>query len=161
MADEAKKKRALALWEEAQLLQRGGLLEQAIERYSESIAVCPTAEAHTFRGWAYSFQGRIEEAIAECKVAIEVDPTFGNPYNDIGSYLMKLGQFEDAIEWLQKAKTATRYEARHYPYMNLARLYARKGQIAVAIDELEGALELCPDEQTCRVMLDRLRSMLN
>ena len=50
----------------------------------------PTAEAYTFLGWTYHFQGRIEDAIAECKRAIEVDPEFGNPYNDIGAYLIEL-----------------------------------------------------------------------
>jgi len=32
------------------------------------------------------FQGRVEEAIAECKLAIELDPDFGNPYQRIGAY---------------------------------------------------------------------------
>jgi len=27
----------------------------------------------------------LEEATAECLRAIEIDPDFGNPYNDIGS----------------------------------------------------------------------------
>src|SRR5688500_19484746 len=45
----------------------------------------PTAEAHTFLGWVYSFQKRYDEAIAECLEAIRVDETLGNPYNDIRS----------------------------------------------------------------------------
>jgi len=61
-----------------------GELDPAIELYRRSIEVCPTAEAHTFLGWTYSFQGRLDEARAECLKAIEVDPHFGNPYNDIG-----------------------------------------------------------------------------
>src|SRR2546430_7197875 len=52
--------------------------------YQQSIDVHPTAEAHTFLGWTLSFQGRLEEATRECLKAIEVDPDFGNPYNDIG-----------------------------------------------------------------------------
>ena len=51
----------------------------------------PTAEAHTFLGWVYSFQSRYDEAIAECLEAIRVDETLGNPYNDIGSYLLAKG----------------------------------------------------------------------
>src|SRR5438093_1411996 len=35
-----------------------GDLDAAIETYRRSIATCPTAEAHTFLGWTYSFQGR-------------------------------------------------------------------------------------------------------
>jgi hypothetical protein len=44
----------------------------------QSIACQPTAEAHTFLGWTYSFMGRLDDAIAECH-ATETDPTFGNP----------------------------------------------------------------------------------
>jgi Tfp pilus assembly protein PilF len=138
-----------------------GHLDEAIALYTRSLRVYPTAEAHTFRGWAYSFTGDIEGAIDECKKAIEVDPTFGNPYNDIGSYLMKLGRLEEAPEWFEKAKRSPRYDPRHFPYMNLARLYARKGMIARAIDELNGALDLVPGEPTCRGMLQQLRGMLN
>ena len=69
-----------------------GRLEEAMAGYRRSIAAHPTAEAHTFLGWAMSFQGRHEEAIAQCKLAIAVDPTFGNPYNDIGAYLIEMGR---------------------------------------------------------------------
>jgi Tfp pilus assembly protein PilF len=54
--------------------------------------------------------------------AIEVDPTFGNPYNDIGAYYIGKGELDEAVQWLEKAKRAPRYEPRHFPYMNLGRL---------------------------------------
>ncbi|HEY3174134.1 MAG TPA: tetratricopeptide repeat protein [Candidatus Polarisedimenticolia bacterium] len=115
------------------------LREQALEHYEaaealyrKSIETCPTAEAHTFLGWTYSFMGRLDEAITECRRAIALDPAFGNPYNDIGSYLMRQGKMQEAISWLERAKTAPRYEPRHYPYLNLARLY-------LAIDRFEDA----------------------
>ena len=69
-----------------------GKLDRAIEDYQRSIAVHPTAEAHTVLGWTLSFQGRLAEATAECLRAIEIDPHFGNPYNDIGVYLMQQGK---------------------------------------------------------------------
>jgi tetratricopeptide (TPR) repeat protein len=159
--DDERRRRALALWERAQQHHLRGALDRAIELYDESIAVMPTAEAYTFRGWAYSIKGRIRDAIDECHKAIETDPTFGNPYNDIGSYLMKLGDLDEAVPWLEKAKTAERYEPKHFPYMNLARLFARKGQLARAIAELDGALELCPGEPTCLAMKRELSGMLN
>jgi tetratricopeptide (TPR) repeat protein len=65
--------------------QMEGDFDRAVELYRQSIELHPTAEAHTFLGWTYDFQGKIEEAIAECKRAIAVDPDFGNPYNDIGA----------------------------------------------------------------------------
>jgi Tfp pilus assembly protein PilF len=158
---EERLKRALSLWHEGYLAQAEGDLERAVELYTRSIAVQPTAEAYTFRGWAYNFMGRAEDAIAECHKAIAVDPDFGNPYNDIGAYLMARGELDPAIEWLEKAKRAPRYEARHFPYMNLCRLYAAKDMVRRAIEEIEGALRIEPDEPTCRAMLGQLRGLLN
>lgn len=139
-------------------------MNRAIELYSKSIDMCPTAEAHTFRGWAYRALGRLDEAIDECKRAIEVDPEFGNPYNDIGAYLIAKGETDEAIQWLEKAKTAPRYEPRHYPYMNLGRLFASEGTIIKAIDEFEQALRFCPETEvraSIENAIEQLRAKLN
>ena len=74
-----------------------GDLDTAITHYRQSIAAVPTAEAHTFLGWALSHRGDYAGAIRECQTAITVDPDFGNPYNDIGSYLIALGRHDEAI----------------------------------------------------------------
>ena len=161
MDESVLKHQALTMWMHGQKHHLRGDLERAIELYTKSLGLYPTPEAYTFRGWAYSFQGRVDEAIEECKKAIAVDPTFGNPYNDIGSSLVKKGQFDDAIEWLEKAKTAPRYEPRHFPYMNLGRIYAQKGMVLRAIREFEGALGLHPGEPTCISALGELRGALN
>ena len=161
MDDSMIKDQALALWMDGQKHHLGGDLERAIELYTKSLGLYPTAEAYTFRGWAYSFQGRVDEAIDECKKAIAVDPTFGNPYNDIGSYLVNRGKLDEAIEWLEKAKSAPRYEPRHFPYMNLARIYAQKGMVLRAIQEFEAALEIQPGEPTCLSALEQLQGALN
>ena len=87
-----------------------GKVDEAIKLYQQSLEKCPTAEAHTFLGWAYSFKGRYDDAIAECKQAIDLDPDFGNPYNDIGAYLIEKGQYDDAVEWLEKAVVAKELE---------------------------------------------------
>ena len=100
-------RRATELWQEAYRRQMKGELDDAIELYRRSIEMCPTAEAHTFLGWTLSFQGRLEEATEQCLRAIDIDPEFGNPYNDIGVYLMQQGKLDEAIPWLQKTKQAS------------------------------------------------------
>jgi Tfp pilus assembly protein PilF len=156
-----RKQQALQLCRDAFQHQMRGDFPQAIEVYTKSIEVYPTAEAYTFRGWVYQLIGRVDDAIAECHKAIELDDTFGNPYNDIGAYLIEKGELDDAIEWLEKAKRAPRYEPRHFPYMNLGRLYEMKGMMIQAIQELEAALEIEPGEHNCVEMLARLRAKLN
>lgn len=141
--------------------QRDGRLDEALDHYRRSIALHPTAEAHTFLGWALSFLGRPEEAIAECRTAIAVDPDFGNPYNDIGAYLIELGREDEAIAWLERAKRAPRYEPRHYPYFNLARVFVRQHKVREAIAELQHAVSIEPRYTLARRELHRLLGMLN
>lgn len=161
MADEFLKRRALDLWHQGVRHHMQGDFDRAVAFYTHSIEVCPTAEAYTFRGWAYNFQGRVDDAIGECRKAIEVDPGFGNPYNDIGAYLIAKGELDEAIPWLERAKCAPRYEPRHFPCMNLGRLYAAKGMVLQAIREFEQALDLQPGDPVCEPFLARLKAMLN
>ncbi len=161
MTDPARLEQAEFFFQEGYKHQVSGDLDAAIEDYHRSIEFYPTAEAHTFLGWAYSFQGKIDEAIQECEIAIEIDPDFGNPYNDIGVYMMERGEYDEAVPWLLRAMAATRYEPRHYPHINLGRLYARKGRVQDAIAEIRKALNFDTDHQGARRELHRLIGMLN
>ena len=152
---------AMELFQRAFEFQMNGELELAIEYYKRSIEIYPTAEAYTFLGWTYSFQGRLDEAIDECKKAIEVDPDFGNPYNDIGAYLIELEKHDEAIPWLEKATKARRYDPRHYPHYNLGRVYLIKGMIKKAIEEFQKALEIYPDYILAREALEKIKYKLN
>ena len=129
--------------------------------FTRSLELRPTAEAYTFRGWAYSFAGRLEEAIEECRKAIATDPTFGNPYNDIGCYLVEQGRLDDAVSWFERAKQAVRYEPRHFPYLNLGRLRAARGEFAEAILEFQGALEESPEDPVALRFLEELKYKVN
>lgn len=123
MSDSDRRSQAAEYFHKAYELQRAGEYRQAIELYTRSIELFPTAEAYTFRGWTYSFLHDYDHAIEECLQAIQVDPEFGNPYNDIGAYLIEQGKWREAIPWFEKAIAANRYEARAYPHFNLGRVY--------------------------------------
>jgi len=123
MSEADPRQTAADCFRQAYELQMAGEFQQAIELYTRSIEAFPTAEAYTFRGWTYSFLGDYDRAIAECLEAIKVDPEFGNPYNDIGAYLIEQEKWDEAIPWFKKATVAKRYEARCYPHFNLGRVY--------------------------------------
>jgi tetratricopeptide (TPR) repeat protein len=141
--------------------QMAGELDRAVVLYKKSIELGPTAEAFTFLGWTYSFQRKYREAIAECRKAIEVDPGFGNPYNDIGAYLIELGRWEEAIPWFEKAIEAPRYDPRHFPHFNLARVYIQQYEYEKAIEHLNRALELEPKYGSARRELQRILTRMN
>ena len=141
--------------------QKSGEFQEAEELYKKSIEAYPTAEAHTYLGWTYNFMGRVDDAIAECLKAIEVDPTFGNPYNDIGAYLLQKGEVDQAIPWLERALKAPRYESYCYPHMNLGRAFEAKREWMRAKEEFRKALEANPDYVPARQGLTRIRAMFN
>lgn len=160
--EQARRKReALSYFEQAYEAQMRGELEEAVELYKKSLEAYPTAEAHTFLGWTYSFMGKIDEAIEECHKAIEVDPDFGNPYNDIGAYLIEKGDLDGAIGWLKKAMVAKRYECYFYPHYNLGRIYEAKGRLFEAMREYKAAIDLNPNYVLAIKALRRLQSLLN
>jgi len=159
--DNELKEQAVEYFNQAYHSQMQGSLSEAIELYKKSIHLYPTAEAYTFLGWTYSFQGKLHEAIEECHHAIQVDPDFGNPYNDIGSYLVELGKPDEAIAWLEKAKTAKRYEARCFPYFNLGRIYEAKGKWLEALKEYKQALAQNPGYTMAEKAILSLQARMN
>lgn len=141
--------------------QLSGEFENAVINYKKSLVIQETAEAYTFLGWTFSFMGKFDNAIEECHKAIAIDPHFGNPYNDIGSYLIQLGNLDEAIGWLEKAKHAKRYENPEFAYTNLGKIYELKGLWPLAIKEYEKALELNKNYNQAKDALSRLQNNLN
>lgn len=151
---------AINLFQKAFQLQRQGDLENAVTLFKQSIKTYPTAEAHTFLGWTYRGQGKLDQAIEECLAAIEIDPAFGHPYNDIGAYLIEKGKLLESIPWLEKATQAARFDNYQYPWYNLGRVYFNLEMLTKAKHCFEKALALKPDYPDAQEALQRLRSIL-
>jgi Tfp pilus assembly protein PilF len=152
---------ARALIQQAQALQWSGNIDTAIRMYRESISIFPTADAHTHLGWAYSRQGNIDAAIEECKRAIEIDPDYGNPYNDIGAYLIEQQRYQEAIVWLEKALDAPVYNTPHFPHFNLARIAERYGEWGSAMHHYQTSYKLAPTFKPALQGILRLQAMMN
>lgn len=142
-------------------MQMQGDFASAIRDYQLSIRLYPTSEAYTFLGWVYSFIYLFDRAIEACQHAIEIDPDFGNPYNDIGAYLLELGKPAEAVAWFEKAIVAPRYEARVYALYNLGRAYEQLGDWVHAIDLFRQADQVNPDYKPARAAMQRLHGRLN
>lgn len=141
--------------------QSRGELDEAIGLYKKSIEICPTAEAHTFLGWAYSMQGSFDQAILQCHRAIEIDPDFGNPYNDIGAYLIEKDRLDEAIPWLEKATQAKRYDAYCYPHYNLGRIWEKKGDWIKARECYQRSVGANSNYTLAERALRRVEAMMN
>src|SRR3989442_10681102 len=160
-ASPAAKYAAKQLFQEAYQAQLAENYEQAIELYQQSIETFPTAEAHTFLGWVYSFQDRYDEAIAECLEAIRVDEALGNPYNDIGSYLLAKGDTYGCVRWFKRALLAPRYESYAFPHFNLGRVYEMRSRYVEAVKHYGLSLKQQAGFTQAVVALRRVQEKLN
>ncbi len=136
---------AYLLWREGTLFHMLGQYRGAMERFQKSIEIHPTAEGHTYLGWSLSGLGRLDEAIVECKKAIPLDPDYGNPYNDIGVYLIDLGRPDEAIPWLKKAMRAKRYCCYQFAHFNMGRILLMNNKTVEAERSFERALSYDPN----------------
>jgi len=149
------------LFEQGFAEQKQGNFTAAIALYRKSVEKSPSAEGYTYMGWSHSFLGDYEKAIRCCEKSIEVDPTYGNAYNDIGAYLIELGRYEEAIPWLKKAVRAPENECRHYPWYNLGKAFEKLGRLVQARDAYARTLAITRTYPLAVQSLMRVLSTLN
>ena len=157
----ASRRRARELFRRAYRAQTRGDLDEAMRLYHASIELHPTAEAFTFLGFAHSFRKEYEQALRCCRDAIAIDPDFGNPYNDIGAYLIEMGRWDEAVPWLKAATRARRYTSHHFPHYNLGRVHERNFDWDLAEDEYALALRIEPRYELAQLALLRIRTRRN
>ena len=93
-------------------------------------------------------QGRVEEAVALYRRALEVNPESSEAHFNLGVTLVGQGRFEEAIPHLQRAvELAPQSAMAHY---NLGVVLARAGQTDEAIAQLRGAARLNPRDAHAR-----------
>jgi len=133
--------------------QNEGRYGYALRDYRRSIAVFPSPEAYLALAAALNYLQRDEEAIEECHHAIALDPDFGQPYHDIGSYLIELGQWEQAEVWFKLALNAPNYDRRCQAYYNLGRAHEYFGRFEDALINYYAALKDDPSFKEPRQMI--------
>ncbi len=145
--EESKEKSRMAeqLYNTGYLMTLLAQYEEAIRLFKRSLEFQITAEAYTYMGWTYSHMGDHKRAIEEAEKAIRIDPDFGNPYNDIGVYLIEQGKEEEAIPYLEKAKRAKRYCCYQFPHFNMGRIYLKKKMYEKAREEFKKSLAIDPE----------------
>lgn len=148
-------------FDKAYKLQIEGKYEEAIDFYRKSLDFYPTTEAYTFLGWALSSQGDYDGAIEECKRAIDLDPGFGNPYNDIGAYLISLRRYEESIAWLELAIKSERYNSREFAHYNLGVVYEKLGLWFEALAKYKKAFSVNKGYKVAEKNYYRLLSQTN
>jgi hypothetical protein len=133
---------------------------RALECFMRALNYRETAEVLTLVGWSYSLLGQLDKAKSYCLRAIQKDPDYGPPYNDMGSYLLAEGQTEESLKWFELAKRAINYQNREYPYINAGRAYMTKKKLDRALEEFSQALTLAPFHEELHKTVEKLKKSL-
>ena len=101
------------------------------------------ADAHYNLGAALARRGQIDEAVAQYRSALKIEPDYAMAYNNLGLALADRGQVDEAIVQYRKAlEIAPGCAKAHY---NLGLALADRGQVDEAIVHYRSATEIEPD----------------
>ena len=137
--------------------REAGEVDLASYLYAHSLEWEENAEARLGLAFAYAYEGRLEQAVGECRKAMAADPEDGRSSNDLGVYLMQMGDDEQAVPFLLQAATAPNNPERHHPHYNLGRIHERRKDYPAALLSYRAALKEDPDFQAARRALERVR----
>jgi serine/threonine protein kinase/lipoprotein NlpI len=147
--------------------------QDAIEDYSQALALRRDPATHAHRGWAYLVSEAWRPALRDFDAAIQLDPKNSDAYNGRGYARVQLGQYRQAVK---DADEALRLRAEDDPRLsfNAARVYAQAvakidadpaalGRFAGnrfeyqdrALKELQRALSLLPVDRRLEALRDR------
>jgi Tfp pilus assembly protein PilF len=130
--------------------------EDAIKWLEKAVAFDnKNKDAWYYLGRAYYTRSRLNEARKAFQTVLDLDPRNAKAENNLGLILESDGQTAAAIEAFQKAITWQEIEPNEseQPYVNLGSLLIEQGEIKEAIDPLQKAVKLAPENAYCRLRL--------
>lgn len=119
--------------------------DQCIEFASRQLKITENCYYLTHRGLLYMNALELEPAICDFEKALEYSPNDWASWNNLGCCYKYLGQFEKAIECLEKAVAYMGEDIDLLPYSNMADCYETMLNYEKAIECYQKDLELFPD----------------
>ena len=134
-------------------LEKLGRYEEAIKSYDKALQIKPDFhEAWNNRGIALRNLGRYEESIDSYDRALQFKPDLYQAWFNRGIALGNLGRYEEAIDSYQQSLKFLPNDANAYyniganAYYNIGCDYALQGNIDLALENLQQAIQLNPDK---------------
>jgi tetratricopeptide (TPR) repeat protein len=122
------------------ILKKTGKLEEKVEQLSRQIAEDPHNEKQILElADTYVKLNKHSHAIVYFKKVLDANPESYDAHYGLGTTLMHLGRYDDALDELNQALET---KVTHKVYRILGEIYLRKGAVDMAIRNLQQALEL-------------------
>ena len=83
--------------------QRAGDIHKAVSYYESCIHMGGHASAAANLADCYSALGNLDKEWENLLLSVKMDPTYVNGFNNIGHFLIRMGEYEEAIPPLQEA----------------------------------------------------------
>lgn len=100
------------------------------------------ARVHNRIGTELLKAGKLEDAAAEFKKAIEADPTHAGAYNNLGIAYERMGREEAQAQFEKAIQLMPDFTHAHF---NLARILFKKGRGTAAVAELQKTIQIDPN----------------
>ena len=138
-------------------MNRNAVWRDNYSLYSDMVKKSPEAALpHYNLGNVYTEQGKIDEAINEYRMAVQLNPNDAKAHNNLGLSYEHQGRINEALDEYQAAlKLKPDNAIFHY---NLGNMYAQQGKIDEAINEYRIALQLNPNHAKAHQNLDLLQN---
>jgi tetratricopeptide (TPR) repeat protein len=131
-------------WADRQYKRAEECLRAALEGARRTDNARLEAGCHNGLGNVYAALERHEEAMAEFRWAIELDPQTPYPHNGLGNAYCELGRYEEAVA---KYRLAIELDAKYAPpHYGLGKVSANLGRYEEAVAEYRRAIELDPQD---------------
>lgn len=95
-------------------------------------------------GDAYLKDGRVDDAIADYKAAVAIDPSLAESHNDLGVAFFHAGKLDDAVA--QFRLVLDRGDANAEAHNNLGNVFASQRRFADAVAQYQEAVEIDPSD---------------
>jgi len=103
---------------------------------------------HNNMGDVYVRAGKYDQAVAEFKKALEINPGYGDAYHNLANTYEAMGQPDMAIMYYKKALSIN--PNIWQSYQNIGGLYYNKGDYQDALDSLQKAVDLNPTDDALK-----------
>ncbi len=123
---------------------RGGLAD-AMVAFQKALEYYPDAKTHNALGLIYLEQRKYQDAMAAFKKAFQLDPSFLDPLNNLGTTYARMGEWDKAITEYQKVLSDPLYRTPELAHYNLGLALMEKGDDINAVKQFHKAIQMRPN----------------